>query len=326
MYKIFCEHIKKTRSTLLLFMLAICMELLAKECSKKEAMVYTCELCDYISCKKFNYEKHLSTIKHKVTVGDICHLSGDAKVYTCKVCSATYGSRNGLWKHSKLCVLTPPQPIRLDEHLSDKDLIVMLMKQNTELMDLLKTSVPAAGQITNSLNTTTNTNSHNKTFNLQFFLNETCKDAMNIMDFVDSIKLQLSDLERVGELGYSQGISNIITANLKSLDVTQRPVHCTDRKRETMYIKDDNKWEKEDDAKTTLRKVIKRIANKNIRLLPQFREKYPEYGNSYAKISDKYNKIALEAMGGAGNNDIEKEDKILHNISKTTTIEKYMNI
>lgn len=186
---------------------------------------------------------------------------------------------------------------------------------NEKLVDII-----AKG--THHTNYSHNTNSLNKTFNLQFFLNETCKDAMNITDFVDSIKLQLSDLEAVGEIGYMQGISNIITSNLKSLDVTQRPVHCTDKKRETMYVKDNDKWEKEDDNKTRLRKAIKRVANKNIRLLPQFREKFPDYGNSYARISDKYNKIALEAMGGAGNNDLEKEDKIIRNISKCVAVKK----
>jgi hypothetical protein len=111
---------------------------------------------------------------------------------------------------------------------------------------------------------------------------------------------------------------------LKALDVTQRPVHCTDKKRETMYIKDENTWEKEDDNKTKLRKVIKKVADKNIKLLPIFREKYPEYKNSSSIISDKYDKIVLEAMGGAGNDDIEKEDKIIHSISKCTTIERYV--
>jgi hypothetical protein len=146
---------------------------------------------------------------------------------------------------------------------------------------------------------------------------------MNIMDFVESIKLQLSDLEKIGEVGYTQGISNIITTNLKALDVTQRPVHCTDKKRETMYIKDENKWEKEDEQNTKLRKVIKRVANKNIRLLPQFREKNPDYNNSSSKVSDKYDKISLEAMGGLEEYGVDKEEKIIHNISKCTTIEKY---
>jgi hypothetical protein len=147
---------------------------------------------------------------------------------------------------------------------------------------------------------------------------------MNIMDFVESIQLQLSDLENVGQIGYVEGISNIITTKLKALDISQRPVHCTDKKRETMYIKDENKWEKDDDIKSKLKKVIKKVANKNIKLLPQFREKYPDYNNSDSKISDKYSKMVIEVMGGIGDNDIEKENKIIHNISKCTIIDKYI--
>ena len=200
---------------------------------------------------------------------------------------------------------------------NNNELQQIILEQHNTLNNLVKNGM--SNTITNSLN---NNNNNNKTFNLQFFLNETCKDAMNIMDFVDSIKLQLSDLEKVGEVGYTQGISNIITTNLKALDVTQRPVHCTDKKRETMYIKDEDKWEKEDENKSKLRKVIKRVANKNIRLLPQFRENHPDYNNSSSKVSDKYDHIVIEAMGGSGNNDMEKEDKIIHNISNCVVIDK----
>ena len=144
---------------------------------------------------------------------------------------------------------------------------------------------------------------------------------MNITDFVDSIKLQLSDLEKVGEIGYVEGISNIIIKNLNELDETKRPVHCTDKKRETIYIKDQGQWEK-DDNKTILKKSINKIANKNIKLISQFREKYPECRKSESKISDKYNKMIIEAMGGPGDNNAEKEDKIIRNITKATTINK----
>ena len=136
-----------------------------------------------------------------------------------------------------------------------------MIEQQNMMLEVIKNG-------TNNNNNNT-TNSHNKAFNLQFFLNETCKDAMNIMDFVDSIKLQLSDLERVGELGFVDGISNIIVKNLKELDVTERPIHCTDKKREVLYVKDEDKWEK-DDEKNKIKKAIKRVANKNIRLLLAF--------------------------------------------------------
>ena len=139
---------------------------------------------------------------------------------------------------------------------------------------------------------------------------------MNITDFVDSIKLQLSDLMEVGELGYVEGISKIIVKNLNNLDETERPIHCTDKKRETMYIKDQGEWNKEDEKKSKLKKAINKIADKNIRLLPQFREKYPDYNNSSSKHSDVHDKLVIEVM----ETDQEKAEKIIHNISKATTI------
>jgi hypothetical protein len=147
---------------------------------------------------------------------------------------------------------------------------------------------------------------------------------MNIMDFVNSIQLQLSDLESVGKLGFVEGISNIITTNLKALDITQRPVHCTDNKRETIYIKDENKWEKEDDQKVKLRKAIKKIATKNLCLIPKFKEAHPDCNRSSSRFADQYNKIIIEACGGSGDNDTEKEDKIIRNIAKNVTIDKKM--
>ena len=174
--------------------------------------------------------------------------------------------------------------------------------------------------IRDSNNNITTTNSHNKAFNLNFFLNETCKNAMNITDFVDSIKLQLSDLIDVGEVGYVEGISKIIVKNLNALDETERPLHCTDKKRETIYIKDQGQWEKEDDNKTKLKKFINKIAHKNSKLITQFREKYPECRKCESRISDKYNKMVIEAMGGAGDNTAEKTEKIIKNITKVTTI------
>jgi len=296
----------------------------------KSSEKFHCECCDYSTCRKSQYTRHLSTDKHQIRTNETFETKmqpNSSEKFQC-LCGISFNNRTTLWRHKKKCNFEKKYDEDNNQHgssLSDKDLIIMLLKQNTELMDMLKnTSSTQANHNTNSLNNNNN-NSNNKTFNLQFFLNETCKDAMNIMDFVDSIKLQLSDLEKVGEIGYTQGISNIITTNLKALDVTQRPVHCTDKKRETMYIKDENKWEKEDEQNTKLRKVIRRVANKNMRLLPVFREKYPEYNNSSSKISDKYDKIALEATGGFGGDDKEKEEKIIHNISKCVIIDKYVD-
>jgi hypothetical protein len=209
----------------------------------------------------------------------------------------------------------PPQINELDEL---KGFMNYLMKENSEMKTMMM-EVIKNGTTQNSHNNTTN--SHNKAFNLNFFLNETCKDAMNITEFVDSIKLQLSDLERVGELGYVEGISNIIVKNLKNLDVTQRPVHCTDKKRETMYIKDEDTWEKDEERKK-MHKLVRKVADKNARMLPKFKEAHPDCLKSASRYSDQYNKIIMEAMGGRGDDDFEKEEKIIKRVSKEVIVEK----
>jgi hypothetical protein len=330
------------------------METLGNAFMPKLCHKFYCDFCHYGTSKKSSYDNHLLSLKHETSVNKSkIEMPGNAFMpklcsvtnYSCQNCDKVFNSSSGLWKHKQKCKDDENNDIKRDikelaKQITDKDeLIMFLIKENSEfknmlieqqtqqnnvIMKVLENGTNNVTNTNNNTNTNTNTNcmNNNKTFNLQFFLNETCKDAMNIMDFVDSIKLQLSDLEKFGDISYVDGISNIITTNLKALDVTQRPVHCTDKKRETMYVKDENKWEKEDDNKSKLRKVIKRVANKNIRLLPQFREKYPEYKNSESKISDKYDKMVIEVMGGTGNNDIEKEDKIIHNISKCVGIDK----
>jgi hypothetical protein len=289
---------------------------------------YMCELCDYNTSSLKDYNKHLHTPKHlNRTNLNILEQKNPPKSqeYTCKYCSKSYKARNSLWYHEQKCSeITNKQYIEEKaKSITDKDeLIMFLIKECTDYKNMLieqqgmMMKVIENGVGNNSHNNISNNN--NKTFNLQVFLNETCKDAMNITDFVDSIKLQLTDLEKFAEVGYVEGISNIITSNLKTLDVTQRPVHCTDKKRETMYIKDENQWNKEDDKKTKLKKVINKIADKNIKLLPAFREKYPDYKNSSSKTSDKYDKMVLEVM----TTDPDKEDKIIRNISNITTIDK----
>jgi hypothetical protein len=153
------------------------------------------------------------------------------------------------------------------------------------------------------------------------FFNDLDKNLLDVKIFVDSLKLQVSDLECVGELGYIEGISSIIVRNLKELDVTQRPVHCTDKKRETIYIKDENKWEKDEENKK-MHKLVRKVADKNARLLPKFKEKYPDYNKSSSRVSDRFNKIIIESMGGPGDNDYEKEEKIIKKVSKEITVNK----
>jgi hypothetical protein len=170
----------------------------------------------------------------------------------------------------------------------------------------------------NNINNINNINSHNKTFNLQFFLNETCKDAMNMSEFIDSMKLQLSDLESVGKLGFVDGISNIIINNLNALDVEKRPVHCSDSKRETMYIKDQDKWEKEDDELNKMKQMIRQVRDKNISLINSWRDLYPECLLSNSKKTDQYNNICMESFGFKK----EREEKIISKIAKSVVINK----
>jgi hypothetical protein len=288
---------------------------------------YFCEYCNIKTNNKKDYEKHIMTAKHSKLTNVNKMLTENPQKdsicdFMCQNCNKEYKSRVGLWKHKKICNIDIISETDKDENIDKDQLILMLVKQNSELIkETSEFKNMMMEVIKNGTHNTTHTNSHNKTFNLQFFLNETCKDAMNIMDFVDSVKLQLSDLENVGKIGYVEGISSIIVKNLNSLDETKRPVHCTDAKREVMYVKDEDKWEKENENKQKMRKVIKHIAHKNSKLLNDFKNKHPDCVKSESRHSDKYDKLVIEAMGGKGDNDLEKEDKIIKNIAKQVTID-----
>jgi hypothetical protein len=311
------------------------------ENSEDGKIFYYCNYCNYKCFKKQHIKQHILSQKHKINIFNVVDNSDnqnfkkekiiERKMNEC-LCGASYKDRTGLWRHKKNCLLQNDNKILYTDEFNnkdnnkmnstDKELIVMLLKENKELKTMMIEQQHTVLEICKNGINVTNNNSHNKTFNLNFFLNETCKDAMNITDFVKKIKLQLSDLENVGEIGYVDGISNIIVKNLKVLDITQRPIHCTDKKRETLYIKDENKWEKEDEENNKIRKVIKQVSHKNSCLLKQYREKHPDYGKSESKYSDQYNKLIIEAMGGKGNNEIEKEDNIIKKIIKEVTIDK----
>jgi hypothetical protein len=300
------------------------------EKSRKSPKKFCCKECDYSSSRKDQYERHLSTPKHaQATTLTTNNNEKVKKNYSCDNCEKIFNDRTGLWRHKKKCIIlesnTDVNPDKNSNDPSEKELIMILIKENCELKNMMMeqhTSTQNMMMEVIKTGTHNTTNSHNKTFNLQFFLNETCKDAMNITDFVNSIQLQLSDLERVGEVGYVDGISNIIIKNLKQLDVTKRPVHCTDKKREVLYVKDEDKWEKEDTENKLIRKAIKKVSHKNILMLPQFKDAHPDCSKSDSKYSDQYNQIMVESFGGPGDDDSKKEDKIIKNLSKTIVIER----
>ena len=306
--------------------------------AQKSAEIFYCVCCDLKCSKKSDLLRHRLTRKHqntdKILTNTDIFCAKRAKsadqTFDCE-CGKKYKHRQSLFTHYKSCTSKKPLPNKESENLPpqtvslNKDnLITYLMKENNEFKEMIVEQNKMVMKMCENpclINNST-INSNNKTFNLNIFLNEHCKDAMNITDFVDSLKLQLSDLESIGKLGFVEGISNIIVKNLKALDIHKRPVHCSDSKREVMYIKDEDKWEKENDDKNKLRKAIKKIANKNSRLLPAFKEKHPDCGKSNSKYSDQYNKLIVEAMGGSGNEDVDNENKIIKKLSKEVAIDK----
>jgi len=301
--------------------------------SQKLANFFHCNLCDYSSSRLNDYSKHLLTAKHKKNENDSKMIVNYglkslkvAENYKCD-CGNKYKYDSGYYRHKKKCNFVKEKPNEetktdenIDVDLSDKNLILSLIQQNNELQKQMLEVIKNGTNNTN--NTTNNINSHNKSFNLNFFLNETCKNAMNIMDFVDSIKIQLSDIESIGELGYVNGMSKLIIKHLNALEENMRPVHCSDPKRESLYVKDANVWEKEDSDNKKIKKAIKYISHKNICALPEWKAKYPDCIYSDSKKSDQYNHIVIEAMGGSGDNDAEKADKIVKKIAKVVTIDK----
>jgi hypothetical protein len=312
----------------------------------KKIPKFICEKCHFKCCKLSEWDRHIKTSKHSKDYNlDYNGLQQNAEInitqnpeFICN-CGKVYKHRQGLYKHKKNCKFDSV----IDNSSQSSDvkyltsLVLEVVKQNHDLqnkiLDICKIGNNNAGKIgnnnagiitndTNNSNNNNNINSHNKAFNLNFFLNETCKDAMNISDFIESVKLQVSDLENVGKVGYIEGISNIIIKNLNALDIDKRPVHCTDQKREVMYVKEDNIWEKEEEANTKLRKAIRTIAHKNICMFKEFREKYPDCEEYDSKKNSQYNKIVYEAMGGKGDDDYEKNTKIIKKIAKVVGIEK----
>jgi len=288
----------------------------------KNKIKYICIFCDYNTSRKSSYDRHILTSKHANCIAVAKLATKKCKKvqnnFLCEKCGKEYMDRSGLWKHRQKCDNIEAEQINNNELHKQN---IELQKQNIELqkqiLEICKNLQPSV--INNTINNTMN---NNKTFNLQFFLNETCKDAMNISEFIENISLQLSDLENIGKLGYVEGVSNIIIKNLNALDVTQHPMHCTDKKREIVYVKDDDEWQKEEDDKKRIKQVISSIVSKNLQLLPDYENKYPECMNPESKKSDEYNKIIMETMGGGVNNGEKNKGKIIRKIAQKVIIEK----
>ena len=281
----------------------------------KGSSTFHCEICDYHTCRSSQYDRHILTRKHKILQNPTEKSSAN---YVCN-CGKIYQHSSTLYAHKKKCK-KEEEVVDASNNLLTNEFILEFMKQEKEFKVMfLETMKQGFG------NNSHNTNCNNKTkFNMNFFLNEQCKDAMNIMDFVNTMQLQLSDLERVGEHGYVKGISHIIVNKLKDLEICKRPIHCSDLKRETMYVKDENVWEKENEKKGKLSKMITHVAHKNQKQIGSWQEENPEYKDSESMKCDEFLKIVGESMNGLTCDD-ESEgytNKIIKNIAKEVIIKE----
>ena len=306
-------------------------------------MKYSCEKCSFECDVKRDYDRHLVTRKH-------IHNDGpERKAIFCH-CGKSYKYRQGLHAHKIKCptpdssyIMTPndapsdmSHPLKPEtQHAVITQLIESVIKSNetVQALTLNVNNIMQHFQAQNStlltqitpaacINNTINSNCNNKTFNLQVFLNEDCKDAMNMSDFISSVQLQLSDLESVGELGYVNGISNIFLQKLNELDVYKRPIHCTDLKRQVMHIKDANQW-KRDDNHEQFKHAIKRISKKNSDLLMDWKDRHPGAQQSDHRENGQFLNIIVQSMGGPSNTSIDdSEFKIIKRIAKGITLEK----
>jgi hypothetical protein len=295
---------------------------------------FSCNYCNIKCSRKSEWDRHLFTRKH------ISNVNGNKNYiitnFQCEKCNKIYKSRKGLWEHNKKCKdteLTIENTI-IDSSLNEiktlTDLVIELVKNNTELQkhtseiqkqnqDFQKQVLEICKNNNNTvINSNNNNNSNNKTFNLQLFLNEECKDAMNMSDFINSIELKISDLENIGKLGYVEGMSSIIIRELNDTDMYKRPVHCSDAKRETVYVKEENKWEKDNKETKQMIKAVRGVDKKNYKLLTSWKEMDPKCVDSKSNQCDKYMKIMSKVMDG----DIENVHKVIKKIAKEVVIEK----
>jgi hypothetical protein len=308
----------------------------------KVANSFCCKKCDYSTSKQYNFEKHILTAKHKkLAFGDESDSQSDPKsskqkTYTCDNCSKQYYSHNGIWLHKKKCKPTSdtnhidnPTVSSVSEMSTNENLIQYLLKENSDfknlIMELVKKEYINNTINNNNNNTTNNVISHNNnSFCLNVFLNDTCKGAMNMSEFVDTIAIQMCDLENFAHMDYANGVSKILLKNLNNLDTSQRPIHCTDLKRETVYIKENNCWTKEAEDKPNLKKAIKQIAFKNIKHINEWVKDNPGCRDPTTKQNIKYNKIVMNSMsGGTVQEQEDNIEKIVKNVTKAVTIDKY---
>ena len=278
----------------------------------------------------------IATMKKNVELIQTTLQSQNPQLHKCSNCEKIYKHRASLCKHKKQCVILEPLKIdtnlviellkqNKDKEISDKEMMMTILKENSELktmiLDMCKTMTATSGTTNN--NTVNNTTNNTNNFNLNVFLNETCKDALNLTDFVSSLVVKLKDLEETAKIGYTEGVSRIFINGLNELEVNMRPIHCSDAKRETLYIKNNDEWTKEDPDKSNITKAVKKVSNKNIQQIFEWQKKYPEYKDIESKQNDRYQEMLFDVMGGSTDEEQSKNlEKIIRNITKEVIIDK----
>jgi hypothetical protein len=285
----------------------------------KNDMRFNCETCSFVCCKKSNFNTHLQTVKHKMMTKDDEKMKKDAKAYMCD-CGKQYKYRQGLHVHKTKC--TPKNEVietTVPTPANTNDLLIReLIATNKEMMAMLITQSKELQKCPTTINQTT-TNNNNQRFNINVFLNETCKDAINFSDFIKNIQITYEDLENNAQLGFVNGISKIFLDNLNQLGVNERPIHCTDVKRETMYIKDENTWTKQlDDEK--LQKAIQTVSYRSMGKLQEWKQENPDYKDADSEFSQKCLDIQRQTLAGSDRG--VYYPKVIHALARETIVEK----
>ena len=303
---------------------------------------YVCESCNFISSNKKDFIRHLSTAKHQMVI------NGNKKnpKHICSHCDKEFNHLSGLSRHTKKC--TPKQepteetPIETSQPppmMPDMSVFIELLKQNQEFKELMieqskqiqdtqQENQQLQKQLIEAVKTSgshieNQTNNNNQKFNLNFFLNEQCKDAINMSDFLENMELNIEDLTETGRLGYVGGISRILVNKLQELDIYKRPLHCTDMKRETLYIKDNDEWEKQANSKEKMDTIIHKVANMNCKIIPQWQDEHPEYQVFDTIDNMDYMNLCNVALGGIGEQENRQyRDKIVRSVVKEILVDK----
>ena len=299
---------------------------------------YDCKKCNYRTSSKKDYNKHLSTAKHKKLTNLTINIPYCTNAFICDTCNKIYKSRMGLWQHKQKCqeILINTNESKTEDseitNMVSSDLVMHLIKENREFKELLieqqQENQKLQSQLIEAVKDNGNTynnntiNNNNQKFNLNFFLNTTCKDAMNMSEFIENMEINFKDIENIGKNGYVNGMTEIILTRIKELDVTKRPLHCTDLKRETMYIKDNDEWCKDTPENTKLRKTISYVAKRNYATIPLWREKYPECQNWNDPKYDFCVDMMRNILGDIGEKQTRLDNKVIKNLSKHITVDK----